>query len=398
MDGARRGCITGEKEADTRYSVAMLCGSIGCAASLWVGVAGARPSVTPASGMVVEQVSRPSRQGQAWLVVSDLSGAGRRPLTRPVTGGEQRVDGHASWSSDGSRVAFGRWTPKELTVMVVNADGTGLHRVATLGRRSGDLEGIGEISWSPDGESLAFVGPTVGYLEGIYWASAGGAGQRLLVRVRHKPEGFLDLFGWDPDGSLVTYAFAYGERKIEQYIGPALVKTVARDGSNVRLRAKEDSVVDAGWSPDGSLLAYTRNCAADVCQLVVLDPAMGRRRALTHFKHSFDLNTWDSLPFSWGADDTIIYTRSRMVYAASASTGDTRMVRAMPCLENRCAGPPQEGSTETDILAVTSDGRYALVDEEDLITLRSADYWIDLDSGALSRMRDDLAYSAIYLP
>jgi hypothetical protein len=70
----------------------------------------------------------------------------------------------------------------------------------------------------------------------------------------------------------------------------------------------------------------------------------------------------------------------------------------MPCLENRCAGPPQEGSTETDILAVTSDGRYALVDEEDLITLRSADYWIDLDSGALSRMRDDLAYSAIYLP
>ena len=66
---------------------------------------------------------------------------------------------NAAWSPEGSRVAFtGRWTVShhglkgyQVAVFVVNADGTGVHRISPLG--IGARDGIG---WSPNGRLIAF--------------------------------------------------------------------------------------------------------------------------------------------------------------------------------------------------------------------------------------------------
>lgn len=340
---------------------------------------------------------------RGWLEVSSLSGEDKRALTRPLEGAERR-DYNPTWSPDGSRVAFARWTPKELALMVVKGDGSGLHRVAEIGRRtraSGTHVEIEDIHWSPDGRSLAFLvlrlGAPVegGPPTGIYVSNAAGSGQRLTAALPKKPYGYFSLFGWTNDGRRVTHAFSRGEPLFFEYEGPAQLKTTSSDGLEPKTLVTEDAITDASWSPDGSL-AYVRHCAGIPCQLAVLDPTSGLSRPLTHFRYSPD--GWDELPLARRPPSSdIVYTHGRTVYEVSPTTKKTRTVRTLPCPRKRCL-PFQD---EISIAGITTDGRFALIEVSDYPGLSEIrrDYRLELDTGALTRIHLATADPAeIYLP
>src|SRR5690349_10145522 len=81
----------------------------------------------------------------------------------------------ARWSPDGSKIAFTEYTGTvgEFRLVVMNADGTGEHVIATTGNIS-----LGKQPWSPDGSRIAW-GPA--FNGEIYTASAAGGDVRRIT-------------------------------------------------------------------------------------------------------------------------------------------------------------------------------------------------------------------------
>ena len=112
---------------------------------------------------------------------------------RRITSGPER-DTEASWSPDGSSIAFTRLQPGKRVpeIWVVRPDGTGLRRLTRAD--------AGDPKWSPDGRRIAFTRYLIGNPE-IYVMSSGGGGLRRLTRSR-----FEDLAAaWSPDGRRILY-------------------------------------------------------------------------------------------------------------------------------------------------------------------------------------------------
>jgi dipeptidyl aminopeptidase/acylaminoacyl peptidase len=325
-------------------------------------------------------------------VISSLSGHGKRPLTKPRGGGERRSDFSPTWSPDGSTVAFARWTPKQLSVMVVRSDGSGLHRVAALGRRRPPYSSDLAIRWSPDGARLAYAAwlPNGRPLrEAIYVAAVDGSGSRRIALVPKNAYAFFSLFGWTPDGSRVTYALSGGEPLSLRYEGPSDLMTTSAGGTDTAKVLTEDEIDDASWLADGSLL-YVRNCLLpSACQLALRPPESQTSRPLTHFKFPAwsGCCEWDGLPFmERPASGEIVYTHGRKVYDFSPTTDTTRTVRGFRCPRKRCLPL----STGVVLARISPDGRVALIEFYDLGNnfglSREHDYRLDLETGALTRI------------
>jgi dipeptidyl aminopeptidase/acylaminoacyl peptidase len=91
----------------------------------------------------------------------------------------QDTDYDPLWSPDGSRIAFFGLSGAERGLWVVNADGTGLTRLTTPGRRLSDHD----IAWSPDGSSIVFTRSdiTKARIGDVYAVSSHGGEPRLLL-------------------------------------------------------------------------------------------------------------------------------------------------------------------------------------------------------------------------
>jgi dipeptidyl aminopeptidase/acylaminoacyl peptidase len=197
--------------------------------------------------------------GYATVVVSDPTGARRKPILIPQEGSGVFTD--PDWSPAGTELAVtyilgSRYSGYTSEIYVANAAGKHLRRPITqpkADRRS--------PAWSPDGAKLAYV---QGYDE-IWIANADGSGAHAVTKGQDPT--------WSPDG--VRIAFARPEDgNGDDTAGPS------------RDRAPD-------WSPDGSQIVFQGGSVADQSLYVVTPDGTGLRR-LTHKRY-------DSAP-SWSPD------------------------------------------------------------------------------------------------
>jgi Tol biopolymer transport system component len=182
------------------------------------------------------------------LVVERLDSSDRRSLGRAT------YLARASWSPDGTRVAFTAPSarPNEADVLVAQIDGTETRRVA-----------VGVYpSWSPTGERIAYVAGPYGKNE-LHLANADGSGD---VRIASGGAEFAP--SWSPDGSRLAF--------IHQSAGKygSTLEVVHDNGS--RLASFHVTPSDYAWSPNAGAIAYSSGTG-----IWIVDVRSGRKRRVS---------------------------------------------------------------------------------------------------------------------
>jgi TolB protein len=181
------------------------------------------------------------------LYLMSADGSGQVQLTGQ---GESDLSGdwNPAWSPSGSQLAFMSNRPGggDPHIYIVNADGSGLTRIAT---------GI-EPAWSPDGARIVYVGydPTVPGSSFIYLMNADGSDpHRLTAPGNTLPE---NSPAWSPDGTTIVFGRLASDWRVTNTQELYLIRA---DGSG------ETQLTEGGyynsqpsWSPDGTRIVFQR--------------------------------------------------------------------------------------------------------------------------------------------
>jgi Tol biopolymer transport system component len=186
--------------------------------------------------------------------------------------------GAFAWSPDGEQIVFNAGVGPDADggydhkLYVVNADGSGLHRIT-----EGDENDL-DPSWSPDGEWIAF-----NHGCGLRIVHPDGSGARDLL------EGTDELCvggtSWSPDGERIAFVDWHNEDDIQG------IWVIGRDGSDPHVVHAFERAVEwivPAWNPDGGQLACIYG-GETWAEGLVLDPEGGEPEPLGE----------DRLPWHW---------------------------------------------------------------------------------------------------
>ena len=181
-------------------------------------------------------------------------------LVRPDEGSAIRLSlgNFPTWSPDGQRIAFvstygAAGGDRQSRVHTMAADGTDLHTIELPTYMHAEFP----PRWSPDGSRLAFV-----VIEhdnyGIYTVQANGTGLERLAEARSSP-------AWSPDGTRLAFAQANRDGDLHVHTMAADGTDVRQVSSTPAgsLQSQFRWVAALAWSPDGSRLLY--GCPWRVC-------------------------------------------------------------------------------------------------------------------------------------
>ena len=204
------------------------------------------------STMAVKEFARSSE-----IETSDLNGKNRKRLTKSTS-----LKTAPAWSPSGDAIAFVEYynsiglTGDDLAlkgVYVMSSDGSSVHpvyeaQVAPKRTYASSTKVMGALSWSPDGNHIAFALGEIalGSLEEVYYgnriyvANSDESGWRELITGEH-----LIPPVWSPDGRRIAFA--------ENGMGMEGVYTIRPDGTDLQ-QVHAHRAARIAWSPDSSEL------------------------------------------------------------------------------------------------------------------------------------------------
>jgi TolB protein len=212
----------------------------------------------------------PSRSGRivfdnhedVWVINAD--GTGLRRLTRSPW-----PEFDATWSPDGTTIAFRSERKGDPEIWLMNADGSKGHRLT---------RGLSP-AWSPDGSKIAYASP--GSIlcppgrglrcTGLSIINADGSGRHRVARTDGG-----EYPSWSPNGKRIAFN--------SNLTGDHVMYIVQADGSKVVDLSSVGEGWQVDWSPSGRSILFTshRDHPDNYTDIYVMRPNGSRVRRLTH--------------------------------------------------------------------------------------------------------------------
>jgi len=224
-----------------------------------------------------------------------------------ILGGDVRVLSNRpsatspSWSPDGQRIAFGRFTQAGRDLYVMNADGT--NEVLRA-------QQFHSPSWSPDGTRLAVA-------KGDCWYDCTVS----LLNVDDTttaPVFFAAMAAqpaWSPDGKKIAFVSLSGDDGYHE------LQVLNTDGAGLTVISRRDpgAIYHPAWSPDGGRIAFSK-CQLDGCNIYSTNADGSGLTRLTAIGNAVN-PSWspDGLWIAFEISD--FYDESAVAYIAASGGG-----------------------------------------------------------------------------
>lgn len=202
-----------------------------------------------------------------------------------------------SWSPDGQMLAFTGIIPpfqfQQADIFIMNADGSGLTRLTHT------PQGKSSVAWSPDGKSIIYVYSTRDYPSDLALVSTNGKTSIILTATK----GGEFYPTWSPDGKQIAYIYWESSEALVE------LRIMELEGRAVRrIDTVPIALTSIDWSPDGEWIAFASTEKENDCgEIYVIRPDGSDLTKLTSLSGCAEDVVWSTdgnyLAFI-GKDDT----------------------------------------------------------------------------------------------